>query len=461
MTRITRRAFYAQVAAPRLETLKILRVDGCRGFDDGAAAAVSAACGILEEVRFRGTRVGDAGVAALAAGIRRTLKKLTVDASGPADARRRLGDVGVAALARACQSFRVESLDLARHARLTDEGLLAVAGGLGPKLLHLIVEGCARASDLAPVALADACPLLKSLSLADCCRVSDVGALALARHPELRRACLAGTRVSAVGCAAILDHCPKLLSGVLEPQWKRSWAAAGPAVLRDVCLRRTERDGPLHRCRVAVVAPFAASGRPSLASLQAEAGRPTVYPAALGPGVGGLCLHPDHRQFRPGPRLRPGAPLVAIDGRPLDGRPGATTLAAAAGLASPSAADRLVVAAGRARQLSFAQLSVSQIAFKALAEAPFLPDRVFDCKEFVAFLLGALAARVSAPVRRWELEWDVASTDRLAALLRRAVDVTRSTDGYFRHLKTQLLRIATLRLKAEYSATAARYHASV
>ena len=219
------------IGAPRLRSLRRLIVVGARGFDDGAAAAVAAGCEALEVVHFKGTRVGDAGVAALAAGLRSTLRDLGVASSTAATSR--LGDVGVAALARVCSdrggdpalpgdvrelaflrrptdlggAGQLTALDLSRHSRLSDEGVLAIAGGLGPGLLHLQVRGCGAVSDLAPVAVADACANLQSLALTNCARVSDVGALALARHSKLRRASFVGTRAGPVGISALLENC--------------------------------------------------------------------------------------------------------------------------------------------------------------------------------------------------------------------------------------------------------------
>ncbi|KAH8073686.1 hypothetical protein JL721_2995 [Aureococcus anophagefferens] len=85
--------------ALRLRLLTTLAVVRARGFDDGAAAAVAAGCEVLSSVRLDGTRVGDAGVAALAAGLRSTLGRSRSSRCGAAS---HLGDVGVAAVARVC-----------------------------------------------------------------------------------------------------------------------------------------------------------------------------------------------------------------------------------------------------------------------------------------------------------------------------------------------------------------------
>ncbi|KAH8097841.1 hypothetical protein JL720_756 [Aureococcus anophagefferens] len=166
-----------------LRLLATLAVVRARGFDDGAAA-VAAGCEVLSSVRLDGTRVGDAGVAALAAGCGRRRHAAVV-----ARAASHLGDVGVAAVARVCAprapggaaaslpaelaflerrrdaGGRLTSLDLSRHGKLTDEGVLSVAGGLGRRLRHLVLNRCGNVTDLSPVAVADACADLESLGL--------------------------------------------------------------------------------------------------------------------------------------------------------------------------------------------------------------------------------------------------------------------------------------------------------
>ena len=77
-----------------------LKIDGVRGFDDGSCAAVAAGLDRLEEVALIGTQVGDAGLAALAAGVRETLASIRLDSANLPVSKDRVGDVGVAALAR-------------------------------------------------------------------------------------------------------------------------------------------------------------------------------------------------------------------------------------------------------------------------------------------------------------------------------------------------------------------------
>ena len=124
---------------------------------------------------------------------------------------------------------------------------------------------------------------------------------------------------------ALLEHCPRLngdggdLAGV---PIAGPWAVAGPSVLRDILIKRQAVDGALHRIRVVRAAVDADRG-----------GGPLVVEGSAGPGVGCLRLGADHAPFL-GPRVpraRPGAYLVAVDGRCLDGTPySRTTLEAAA-----------------------------------------------------------------------------------------------------------------------------------
>ncbi|KAJ1453653.1 hypothetical protein M885DRAFT_618850 [Pelagophyceae sp. CCMP2097] len=483
------------MGAPRLRDLVCFKVVDVGGFDDGAAAAVAAGCEVLQSVVLRGTGVGDAGVAALAAGLRCTLRHLVV-----ADTRRRpvvsdtvayaahqngtgprpsLGDVGVAALARVCapnasnpRRGTLTTLAFERQARLTDEGVLAAASGLGAGLVNLSFAGCHGLSDLAPVAIADACPRLQSLSLADCSGVSDVGALALSRHGALRHVSLAGTRCTAVGISAIIEHCQSLAA-----LWPRADAAcrrkayacahagtdealrplADVSVLRDICLRRfafeaatfdraeirrvtlLDRAVRLRGGAAPAEAPEEADG--ALEDIVFDSRRPpgalrrtSLVPRWSSPAFCTLVLDSDHaplssrapgERARPAALLRPGCALCRVDGACVAGFPS---------LENARAAAKGAVQKGAV--LEFAALSVLQIAFAMLVDAvedgADGAEAALDDARLVRCLLDR--ARYARDGRQPDsvpdsVPWCYAAVGVVAALLRRAITAhARSTN---------------------------------
>ena len=476
------------IGAPRLRLLTALVVVRARGFDDGAAAAVAAGCEVLSSVRLDGTRVGDAGVAALAAGLRSTLATLAVVARGAAS---HLGDVGVAAVARVCAprapggaaaSLPAElaflerrrdaggcltSLDLSRHGKLTDEGVLSVAGGLGRRLRHLVLNRCGNVTDLSPVAVADACADLESLGLEGCARVSDVGALALARHEALRRAAFGGTRAGPVGVSALLENCPRLRAAP-----GGGWRLADAAVLRDICARRAHFDAPLAYARVDVAVVDGATAtlvaprwddRSGLCRLELDDAAGLRFPdggGAAAPDRGDLrLLPPDDAPRDDAPRryVRPGAPLATVDGLSLDGRDAFEDLAAAKRpppLGVPTAAAAAAAALRAARpgaRLGFLALTALQLAFQAFAAAlrdlddlPPPDAAALDSPALLRFLLDELAAgggTGAPPPHGNVLLWDGAAVDVLAPLLVRAIDAVRDGSQERRRLHETIRQI--------------------
>ena len=462
------------IGFPRLRSVVSLTIDGVRGFDDGACTAVAAGLDRLEEVCLVGTKVGDAGLAALAAGLRETLTKVRLDSANLPDSKDLIGDVGVSALSRVCgrslEERILHTVSVERYARIGDEAVLALAGGLGATLKHLSLAGCEGLSDLAPVALADACRALRCLNLNGCTRVSDVGALALSRHPELRRLSLQGTRVCAVGIDSILDHSPKLR--VLRDEdsdykFLQGSELASPSVLRDVCERRGESEAPLHRVRVLTV--------------DFDGDEDSFHLVCLCGGTYANAFGGSRRRIS-------GGIVVGIDDLDAGGHAldlDRTTLERASMIPSKELALSTIDQAGTATKVHLACSTVLQAAFGLLLDAVEVADerdnychsmcrpgagaRCLASREFIGFLLDALV-RTSRPSSlrlragldygfRGSLLWDAASAPRLEKLLKRAVDTVAAADPNRRRLLKTIRHAAALRM-VERAQTAGGSHAS-
>jgi hypothetical protein len=447
----------------------------------------------LEEVSLIGTKVGDAGLAALAAGVRETLSTIRLDSANLPDSKDRVGDVGVAALARVAgrntDGRVLHTVAFERYTRIGDEAVLALAGGLGATLERLSLAGCEGLSDLAPVALADACRGLRCLNLSGCGRVSDVGALALARHQTMRRLSLHGTRVCAVGIDSILGHSPSLRilrsDDVSElPSWQnrestlrlddddykfmRGAPLASPAVLRDVCVRRGNSDAPLHRVRVL--------------SIDFDAEEDDFYLVRLRGGGYANALDKPNRRWR----RSAGECVVGIDGLDAGGRSHGdlsverrrngelfgAILERAAMIASKEVAVSTHVHASTAREIHVTRPNVLQMAFGLLLDAVEDADeractskyfkersagsRCLASRDSIGFLLEALI-RASRPFClrlrggvdagvRGSILWEAADAPQLAKLLVRTIDATAAADPDRRRFLKALRHAAALRL---------------
>ncbi len=462
------------IGAPRLRSVVSLKIDGVRGFDDGSCAAVAAGLDRLEEVSLIGTKVGDAGLAALAAGVRETLASIRLDSANLPVSKDRVGDVGVAALARVAgrntDGRVLHTVSFERYTRIGDEAVLALAGGLGATLERLSLAGCEGLSDLAPVALADACRGLRCLNLSGCGRVSDVGALALARHQSMRRLSLHGTRVCAVGIDSILGHSPSLrvLRGDDDDyKFVRGAPLASPSVLRDVCVRRGNSDAPLHRVRVL--------------SIEFDAEEDYFYLVRLRGGGYANALVKPYRRWR----RSAGECVVGIDGLDAGGRAHGhlsverrrngelfgAILERAALIASKEVALSTFVHASTAREIHVTRPNVLQMAFGLLLDAVEDADerepstyfkernaggRCLASREFIGFLLEALI-RASRPFClrlrggvdagvRGSILWEAADAPQLATLLLRAIDATAAADPDRRRFLKAVRHSAALRM---------------
>jgi hypothetical protein len=480
------------IGAPRLRSVVSLKIDGVRGFDDGSCAAVAAGLDRLEEVSLIGTKVGDAGLAALAAGVRETLASIRLDSANLPVSKDRVGDVGVAALARVAgrntDGRVLHTVSFERYTRIGDEAVLALAGGLGATLERLSLAGCEGLSDLAPVALADACRGLRCLNLSGCGRVSDVGALALARHQTMRRLSLHGTRVCAVGIDSILGHSPSLrvlrsddvsqspgdqiLGSTLkldddDYKFMRGAPLASPSVLRDVCVRRGNSDAPLHRVRVL--------------SIEFDAEEDVFYLVKLRGGGYANALRKPYRRWR----RSAGEIVVGIDKLDAGGRAHGdlsverrrngelfgAILERAAMIPSKEVALSMLVHASTAREIHVTRPNVLQMAFGLLLDAVEDADerepsthfkernaggRCLASRDFIGFLLEALI-RASRPFClrlrggvdagvRGSILWEAADAPQLAKLLVRAIDATAAADPDRRRFLKAIKHSAALRM---------------
>eukprot|EP00899_Mesostigma_viride_P008396 jgi/Mesvir1/17558/Mv08803-RA.1 len=154
-------------------SLRRLALSHCLGITDAALAEVALYCGGLTELFVDGTRVKDAGIAAVATSCT-SLRRLVVP--------HRVNDRSIGLVARCC-----------------------------PRLEHLGVTGCKRVTDSSIVSIASACPRLRRLDATASVRLTDESAFALAENcPGLQRLRLRYTRVSDAGIKAVARSCEEL-----------------------------------------------------------------------------------------------------------------------------------------------------------------------------------------------------------------------------------------------------------
>jgi hypothetical protein len=190
--------------------------------------ALVAYCPRLVEVMMYGVAATDADIAALALGCRRIVQFSCHDFSLAGTS----SLTNTAIIAMATQWAQLKSVILSfmpPNTNICDDAIVALAGKCSG-LRVLLIHGVPRLTDVSLLAIANGCPDLREITMADV-RVTDAGVAAIARHcPMMTVVRFAGSLVTDATVIKLLNDLPALRKVDLH-DCDRLTDASVPAVL--------------------------------------------------------------------------------------------------------------------------------------------------------------------------------------------------------------------------------------